>query len=195
MNPLRSRLEREWWIDSSNMYRAVGGQSRRFTVLILVLLGLSLAAGGPMLHEHRVIEGAGRGQADPWRLSADKCSWLHVVLVRTRHAEQVDLLWHLCGLLAAADRPTGRRARRDRQARNDRTDGWIDPSHLRRPSALHLHRRLCSRPVHGQQHQLEWWVLVRDICVWLTPWDAVYLVARERVAPNIALPNGVQHSW
>ena len=39
-------------------------------------------AGGKwtQLYEHHVIEGSGRGQADPWRLRADECSWLYACI-------------------------------------------------------------------------------------------------------------------
>ena len=100
------------------------------TALILVLLGLSLAAEGPESTSTASSKAQVEVGQDHGVVSADQCSWLHAVSVRTRYVEQVNLLWHLCGLLAAADGPTGRRARSDRQARNDRADGWSKPGHL-----------------------------------------------------------------
>src|SRR6202035_469241 len=83
----------------------------------------SFARGnGTSLNEQRFRECSPQGHEDPRRLSVDQFWWLHLVLVRTRYAEQVDLLWHLRGILAARYRQTGRRTGRDRQARNDRTD-------------------------------------------------------------------------
>ena len=125
-------------------------------------------SSGASLYGQPILEASARGEADPRCLSAHQSTGLYALPVRARYIEHVDLLRDLCDLLAACDRHASRRTRRDWQARNDQTNRRNDPSHLRRPSALHLYRRLCSWPVHWQQHQLERWVLVRDTCIWLT---------------------------
>ena len=155
---------------SAATYGLAGGQLTAFTLVILVALGVSLGAGGPT--------STGNQSSRPHL----EVRQIHGVSVLTNQRgytmywfapdtiEHVDLLRDLCDLLAARDRHASRGTRRDWQARNDQTNRRKDPSHLRRPSALHLHRRLCSWPVHWQQHQFEWWVLVRDTCVWLIRW-------------------------
>ena len=79
----------------------------------------------------------------------------HPVLVRPGHLDQIGLLRQLRRLLAPGDRDPVGRARRHRHARHHHPDRRHQAGHLRRPSAVHLHRRQRTRLGQRQQHQPE----------------------------------------
>ena len=143
--------------------RAAGMAAAGLTVAALVLFGLVVAGANPAAP---AATGDGPENHDDRRDDGtDQRQGLHALLVRPRHAGQLEMLRQLRRVLAPGDRHHRGRAGPARQGHHDHPHRRLTPAHLQRAPAVHLHRRHRSRPGPGQQHQPQRRALARSACL------------------------------